>query len=293
MDGITDAPFRFIIDKYGKPDVIFTEFVSVDGLAQGRLPVFDGLIRNKTNTSIVAQLIGSDPDKFYLSTIIALTLGFDGIDINMGCPDKSVNFRGGGAALINEPKLTCQIINSVKKAVSEKHLVPISVKTRLGYHSVDLDWFKTLLERDPDAIIIHGRTFDQRFHGQADWDSIGKVVELAKNTKTKIIGNGDVKNRKDALGKIKEYHVDGVLIGRACRGNPWVFTDHESTIDERKKIMIEHCEKFLELLPDRDFNSLRKHMAWYCKDFPGSASIRNQLTKINNLKDVEEILKQI
>ncbi len=297
MDGITDAPFRFIVDKYGHPDLLFTEFVSANGLALGRLPVFDGLIRYKTETPTIAQLIGSEPEKFYTASIIVLSLGFNGIDINMGCPDRSVNKKGGGAALINQPALAKKIIRKVQQAVTDwtngqrltKAKISVSIKTRLGFHSVELDWFKSLLETGLDMISIHGRTFDQLFHGHADWESIGRIVELAKKSKTKILGNGDIKNKKEALEKINQFKVNGVLIGRACRGNPWVFTDYEPTTEDRKKVMIEHCQKFLELLPDHNFNSLRKHLAWYCKDFPGSAEVKNQLMAVKNIEDVFRI----
>lgn len=291
MDGVTDAPFRFITDKYGHPDVIFTEFVSADGLTQGRRPVYDGLIHHNTKTPIVAQLIGANPNNIYLASTKILSLGFNGIDINMGCPDRAIYKKGAGGALINNKQLARDIIKSVQQAIADsKTNKTVSVKTRLGLDSYDEDWFKNLLEAGLDAIIIHGRSVTRPFQGLVDWDSIGRIVELAKNTKTKIIGNGDVKDRQDGLVKIKKYGITGVLIGRKARGNPWVFTGHVPTLGERKKVMIEHCEKFLEMLPTHDFCSLRKHLAWYCHGFAGSAKIRNQLMQVKNISDVKNLL---
>jgi len=293
MDGITDAAFRFIVDKYGAPDVLFTEFVSVKGLEIGRPAMMRMLFKHETKTPTIVQLFGNDPKLFYPATITVLKKGFDGVDINMGCPDQSVFSRGGGAALILKPKIAQEIIKNVKKAVKDfgKKEITVSVKTRTGYkvHQTK-EWISQLLEAEPDMICIHGRTYEQRFLGKADWEQIAQAKELAKKTKTKILGNGDVKNKKEALQKIRQYNLDGILIGRAALGNPWIFQDKIPTQDERIKVMLEHAQKFMEFFPNGDFKAMRKHLAWYTKYFDGSARIRNELMKVNNIEDVKKAM---
>jgi len=298
MDGITDAPFRFITDIYGKPDIIYTEFVSVKGLILGRPSMQRMLLYHKTDTFTIIQFFGSEPEYFYQATQIALEKGFDGIDINMGCPDKSVFNRGGGAGLILQPKLAKEIILAVKKAVRDgtkklkiKKDITVSVKTRTGYKNHQTkEWISNLLETEPDFICLHGRTFAQKYSGHADWEQIRIAAEIAKKTKTKIFGNGDIKSRAEALEKIKQYDLAGVLIGRAALGNPWIFKGIIPTTKERFKVLLEHCKKFQEFFPESDFSIMRKHLAWYVKDFPHAAEVRNQLMQVNNIDDVKRII---
>jgi nifR3 family TIM-barrel protein len=292
MDGITDAPFRWITDIYGKPDIIYTEFVSVKGLILGKPAIQRMLLHHKTKTFTVAQFFGCEPEYFYQAALVALSKGFDGIDINMGCPDKSVFNRGGGAGLILQPELAKEIILSVKKAVEGR--VPVSVKTRTGYRKHETkEWISNLLEAEPDFICLHGRTFVQKYSGQADWSQIGIAADLAKKTKTKILGNGDIKSRIQALERIKEYNLAGVLIGRAALGNPWVFQGIIPTTEERFKVLLEHCKKFVEFFPTADLSIMRKHLAWYVKDFPHAAEVRNQLMQVKSIDDVKKILSTI
>ncbi len=301
MDGVTDAPFRYITDIYGKPDIIYTEFVSVKGLILGKSAIQRMLLRHKTNTFTVAQFFGCEPEYFYQAASTALEKGFDGVDINMGCPDKNVFNRGGGAGLILQPKLAKEIILAVKKAVKDgakklniKKYIPVSVKTRSGYKNPQTkEWISHLLETEPDTICIHARTFAQKYSGLADWEQIGIASDLARPTKTKIFGNGDIKSREQALKKIKEYNLAGVLIGRAALGNPWIFKGVVPTTEERFKVLLEHCKKFKEFFPESDFSIMRKHLAWYVKDFPHAAEVRNQLMQVKSIDDVKKILSTI
>ena len=292
MDGVTDAPFRYITDIYGKPDIIYTEFVSVKGLIIGKPAIQRMLLRHQTETKTIAQFFGCEPEYFYQAALVALKKGFDGVDINMGCPDKSVFHRGAGAGLILQPKLAKEIILSVKKAVQNR--IPVSVKTRTGYKTHQTkEWISNLLEAEPDVICIHARTFAQKYSGLADWSQIGIAANLAKNTKTKIYGNGDIKSREQALERIKEYNLAGVLIGRAALGNPWIFKGVIPTTEERFKVLLEHCKKFVEFFPTADLSIMRKHLAWYVKDFPHAAEVRNALMQVNSIDDVKKILVTI
>jgi len=298
MDGITDAPFRYITDVYGKPDIIYTEFVSVKGLILGRPAMQRMLLRHQTDTFTVAQFFGNEPEYFYQAAQVALEKGYDGVDINMGCPDKSVFNRGGGAGLILQPRLAKEIVLSVQKAVKEgtkklkiKKHITVSVKTRTGYKNHQTkEWISNLLEVEPDFICLHGRTFAQKYSGLADWEQIGIAAELTKKTKTKIFGNGDIKSRTEALEKIKQYNLAGVLIGRAALGNPWIFKGVIPTTKERFKVLLEHCKKFREFFPESDFSIMRKHLAWYAKDFPHAAEVRNQLMQVKSIDDVKKII---
>lgn len=298
MDGITDAPFRYITDVYGKPDIIYTEFVSVKGLILGRPAMQRMLLRHQTDTFTVAQFFGNEPEYFYQAAQVALEKGYDGVDINMGCPDKSVFNRGGGAGLILQPKLAKEIVLSVQKAVKEgtkklkiKKHITVSVKTRTGYKNHQTkEWISNLLEVEPDFICLHGRTFAQKYSGLADWEQIGIAAELTKKTKTKIFGNGDIKSRTEALEKIKQYNLAGVLIGRAALGNPWIFKGVIPTTKERFKVLLEHCKKFREFFPESDFSIMRKHLAWYVKNFPHAAEVRNQLMQVKSIDDVKKII---
>ena len=245
MDGITDAAFREIADKYGKPDVLFTEFVPAEGIAHGATRLFRSLQRHPTKTPIVAQLFGKTPKAFYESAKIVCKLGFDGVDINMGCPDNNIYKKGGGAKLISEPALAQEIIKAAKQGVDGR--VPVTVKTRTGIDKpITSEWISALLEAEPDAITLHGRTLAQMYRGHADWEQIALGASLAKGTKTKFLGNGDVESMQEAREKTKTYDVDGVLIGRAALGNPWIFGDHMPTQDERFAVMIEHCRYFIK-----------------------------------------------
>lgn len=298
MDGVTDAPFRYITDIYGKPDIIYTEFVSVKGLVLGKPAIQRMLLHHKTKTTTIAQFFGIEPEYFYQATLFALEKGFDGVDINMGCPDKSVFSRGGGAGLILQPKLAKEIILSVKKGVKDgkekfkiKKNITVSVKTRTGYKIPETKkWIGNLLEAEPDFICIHARTFAQKYSGVADWNQIGIANNLAKNTKTKIFGNGDIKSRTQALDKIREFNLAGVLIGRGALGNPWVFTGKTPTTEERFKVLLEHCKKFIEFFPTANLSIMRKHLGWYAKDFPHASEMRNELMRVNSIDDVKKII---
>jgi len=323
MDGVTDAAFRCITDLHGKPDVLFTEFVSVEGVGNGAVRLLDSLITHKTKTPIIGQIYGTEPHHFYTAVIIVASLGFSGIDINMGCPDTSISKRGAGAGLIRTPKLAQEIVKTVQKAQKDwangitlddialrssirkwvsshqpknnrRSLLPVSVKTRIGFEEITTsEWIPYLLEVQPAAITIHGRTLKQMYTGNANWDEIAKAAEMAKSSDTLILGNGDVHSRKDGLDKIKKYYLDGVLIGRASFGNPWIFTGEEVTNKVKLETALEHCEAFERLTPEGHFLSLRKHLAWYCKNFRNSAQVRDKLMHVTCVADVEEILHEV
>jgi len=256
------------------------------------------LLKHKTKTPTIAQLFGNDPELFASATEKISKLGFDGVDINMGCPDDSVTKRGGGAGLIKNPDLAVKIIQLVRatiiRIIGTGKKFTLSVKTRTGINKHETkEWIGRLLKTDIDLICLHGRTLEQKYSGKASWEEIGLAAKLAKNTRTKILGNGDIKSRAEALEKIKKYKLAGVLIGRGALGNPWIFQGKTPTMEERIKVIFEHCYKFNKFFPKGDFHSLRKHLAWYAKGFRNSAKVRNELMKVDNISDVESIFSSI
>ena len=326
MDGVTDHIYRYIIAKYGKPDFIMTEFTAAEGLAHNAIKLLEQLKYDETERPIVAQIFGLDPESFYVAAIIVSELGFDGIDINMGCPAKKVSGRGAGAGLIQNPELAGKLIEAVQAGVKdyadgkvslkdlkikkkmkdaileaiekhpkiEKREIPVSVKTRIGYEKENIEkWIKHILSYSPAVITVHGRTFKQMYSGEADWDIIAKAVVLAKDSNTIIIGNGDVQNRADAEEKCVKYGTDGVMIGRATFGNPWVFKNKESSFKERVALAIDHCSKFEKEVGENYFFVMRKYLGWYIKGHPRAKELRMKLMQANNTSEVKDILKDI
>ncbi|MEN9327336.1 MAG: hypothetical protein RI947_144 [Candidatus Parcubacteria bacterium] len=325
MDGVTDAAFRYITDTYGKPDILFTEFTSVEGITRGADTLLQAFIHHTTDTPTVAQIFGTTPEAFYKVAFILAEMGFDGIDINMGCPDRNVAKQGGGAALILKPVLAQEIIRKTMQGAldwaegrnitqidlppriiafvetykkqynldtTERKILPVSVKTRIGYDKiVTTEWISTLLETEVANISLHGRTLKQLYTGEASWAEIAKAAEVVRKTNTIILGNGDIKSLSEAKEKIQTYHTHGALIGRAAFGNPWIFKDITPDPHTKLETALEHCRVFERMTPDLHFLSLRKHMAWYCKGFEHAQIIRSQLMTTKTYDDVEKVIK--
>ena len=292
MADVTDPAFRRIIAKYGKPDALWTEFVSADGLFMGG---YDALIRDleftESERPIVAQFFTSNPDMMRKAASLAKNLGFDGIDINMGCPDKSVEKRGAGANLMTNPKLAQEIIRAAKEGAGS---LPVSVKTRIGWNRYELDsLLPELLEVEPAMITIHARTRDEMSLVPARWEHIRRAVEIRneKGTDTLIFGNGDVSSVADALQKAKETGCDGIMIGRAIFGNPWLFAKRSSAILPREKleVLVEHTRLFEELLPHKSFVVMRKHYKAYVTGWEGAKELRMKLMNAQNASEVASI----
>lgn len=293
MADVTDAAFRRIVAKYGKPDVLWTEFVAVDGLlSPGKEVLLKDLMYTEEERPIVAQVFGSKPDHFFKVAALIAELGFDGIDINMGCPDKNVEKQGGGASLMKHPKLAQEIIAATKEGAPG---LPVSMKTRVGYNVVELDtWLPALLDAKPAAITVHARTRKEMSDVPARWEHIAKAVQIAKGTGTLIIGNGDVKDLGDAQKKAEETGADGIMLGRAIFGNPFLFqgsTLDEVPIEKRFSIMLEHTKLFMELLGDvKNFAVMKKHYKAYVNGFDGAKELRVRLMDAEGVSEVEAIV---
>jgi len=307
MADVTDAAFRQIVAKYGKftlpdgsqeggPDVIFTEMVACDGLCSvGREKLLELLKFSEMERPIIAQLFGSKPENFYQSAQLVKELGFDGIDINMGCPQKNILKQGAGANLINHPDLAREIIRATKRGAGD---LPVSVKTRIGFNKDEIEtWLPVLLEEKPVAITIHGRTKKEMSKVPAHWDVIKRGVEISKGSGVVIVGNGDVQDIADGEQKAKESGVDGIMIGRAVLGKPWLFKSVgilSPRLEKRIEVLVEHIKLFEKTYGkrDRSFNLMKKHIGAYLTGFEGAKELRIKLMKVDSGEEVIKILKK-
>lgn len=343
MDGVGDHPFRHIQKKYGNPDLVYTEFTNVEALCHGDMQSLLNLLYDESQRPIIAQIYGRTPALFRQIAILLCELGFDGIDLNMGCPSKSVANGGCGAGLIRTPDLAQTLIRETRAGVEAwrngatladchdlspriavhalawrerlpaayqaRRPIPVSVKTRIGYESPAVEaWIPRLLEMAPAAITLHGRTLRQAYRGQADWEAIGRAAELAHTTDTLLLGNGDVASLADARWRANSYGVDGVLIGRASWGNPFVFRDEDGGENtdpaateemaelrraQRAQIALEHAqfyEQTLRRFPRYYFLPMRKHLGWYIKDVFHARQLRARLMQSESAEEVATIL---
>jgi nifR3 family TIM-barrel protein len=295
MDDITNLVFRKIVTRCGKPDVFFTEFVSADGVAnkEGRENLLEKLKFTEKERPIVAQFFGANPDHFFEAGKLAKELGFDGIDINMGCPDRSVTSQGAGAGLVRNPKLARKIIEATKKGAGD---LPVSVKTRIGWLKNEVDsWIPEILAEGVAALTIHGRTANRGYATPADWEAIKQTAELCQKNGTVVIGNGDVWGYQNGLERAEKSGVDGVMIGRAVLKNPWVFDPkakmEEISVPDRLNLLQYHVKLFKEKYPKRNFSELKKYFAGYVSDFAGAKELRVKLMDAKSGADVKKIVE--
>lgn len=293
MADVTDPAFRRIIAKYGKPPVMWTEFVSADGLFLGG---FDHLIKDlaftKKEKPIVAQFFTSKPEMMEKAARLAKELGFDGVDINMGCPDRGVEKQGAGAALIKNPKLAKELILAAKRGAGD---LPVSVKTRIGYNKNELErWLPELLSVEPAVITIHARTRKEMSLVPARWEHVKRAVEIRDELgkETLIFGNGDVFDLDDAKEKVKETGCDGAMLGRAIFGNPWLFSGKKNiSTKEKLKVLVEHTKLFEKILSHKNFSIMKKHYKAYVTGFDGAKELRIKLMDAKDANEVENIIK--
>ena len=303
MADVTDCAFRKIISKYGKPDVFYTSFVSADGLAhrEARKKLLIHLKYEKSQHPIVAQIFGSNPENIRSAAKLCARLGFDGVDINMGCPDRAVEKQGAGCGLIKTPEKSKEVILAAKLGVKDfarlsgKEEIPISVKTRLGYGKLDLAWIKFLLSQDIAALSIHLRTRREMSKVSAHWELMKEIVSVRDEIRpgTIIIGNGDVQDLKDARQKAIETGCDGIMLGRAIFGNPWLFAEKTPTTGKKLKVLIEHAKLFEKLLGGHEsFAVMKKHFKAYLNGFAGAKELRQKLMETQNAKEVQKIINE-
>jgi nifR3 family TIM-barrel protein len=303
MADVTDVAFRRIIAKYSKvkggvPYITYTEFVSADGLArapeEGRKKLMRDLSFTDAERPIVAQFFTSTPLHMEKAAALAQELGFDGVDINMGCPADAVVRQGAGAELIKHPGLAQELIAAAKQGAPN---LPVSVKTRLGYNQDTLEeWLPALLKAKPSAVTIHARTRKEMSLVPARWERVARAVEIRneQGSDACILGNGDLKNVDDAKQKIAESGADGGMLGRAIFGNPWLFSNSSelANIPARLRVAVEHTKLFEETLGDiKNFALMKKHFKAYCEGFPGAKELRMKLMETSNAHEIEDSIE--
>lgn len=291
MENVTDTVFRQIIARCGKPDMFFTEFVSCDGLiSPGGKNISHMLKFDKTEKPVIAQIWGNNPHNYILSVRMIKKMGFAGIDINMGCPDRNVVAHGCCSGLINNPSLASKIYKTTKEEAGD---LPVSIKTRYGYRSIETErWIGFLLGLNPAAIIIHGRTARQMSKGSANWEEIGKAVNIRNRMKsdTLIIGNGDVLTISDAYEKYKQYGVDGIMIGRGIFHNLWIYNKNLDpstiTVKAKLKLLLKHIILFDKTWgTTKNFQIMKKFYRSYISGFDGASDLRIRLMDLKSIKE--------
>ncbi len=305
MADVTDIAFRTMIAKYSKPygpDVMWTEFVSADGLnSPGREVLKRDLEFTDIERPIVAQLFTSTPDNMRKAAALCKELGFDGIDINMGCPDKSIEKQGAGAAHIKDWRQAQEVIRAAQEGADG---LPVSVKTRIGYNKIEfMEWLPKILECNIPTLTVHLRTRKEMSLVDAHWNLMKDVVKIVrditgelKDGGTIILGNGDVKSVTQGKTLAKETGCDGVMVGRGMFGTPWFFNEmidnRQQTTEKKLKILVEHTKLYEEKLGDiKSFAIMKKHFKAYVNGFDGAKEFRTELMECGNAKEVEEKVK--
>jgi len=323
MSDVTDVAFRYILSRYSKDRenknkiVFWTEFVSADGLCNkfARKKLAHILEFSEGERPIVAQIFGANPENMKKACQYIASLDFDGIDINMGCPDKSVINQGAGSALIKTSELAQKIVQAAHAGIKiAGKNIPVSVKTRTGFNREEINtWIPELLKEDISALTVHLRTKKEMSEVPAHWELMPEIIILRNkiSPETLIIGNGDVKDLEDAKEKALKYGCDGIMIGRGVFGNPWFFlggkksflqqeqnngkgeTLKKQMLEEKLNVLIEHAQIFDKKLlkpKHKNFDVMKKHFKAYVNGFKGAKELRTKLMETKNAKQVEKII---
>lgn len=294
MAEVTDVVFRDFLIGYSRPDIMYTEFVSVRGLLspQGRKHLERNLWYTLGERPMVAQIFGGDPNDFEAGARYIRELGFDGLDINMGCPDKKVEKQGAGASLMRDPNRAKEIVLAAKRGAGD---MPVSVKTRIGYSSIETDeWIGMILEAGPAAIVVHGRTRSEMSKVPTHWEEIAKATRMAHECGIIAIGNGDVINVEQGRRCAEMSGADGIMIGRGVFGNPWVFGDVQP-IDREEKLravaqLAVQFEGFWGM--QKNFHILKRHFKAYVEGFENAKLLRSKLMETKNTQEVLDVLRK-
>ncbi|MCU0667066.1 MAG: tRNA-dihydrouridine synthase [Patescibacteria group bacterium] len=299
MDDVTDTVFRQIIATTAPPDLFFTEFVNVDGLqSRGKPRLMHKLAYTAKEKPLIAQIWGKTPINYELSAKELVEMGFAGIDINMGCPVKDVVKNGCCSALINNRDLAVEIIKAVKRGA--KGRVPITVKTRLGWDSVDYSWHELILKQGIDMLTVHGRTRSEMSKVPARWQDIAVVRDLRDkiSPKTLIVGNGDVQNRLHGEQLAAKYKLDGIMIGRAIFNDPYIFAKESPwpSLEPIQKIELykKQVKLFIKYYPNKERSpqTLKCYAKIYINGFDGASSIRSEVMSTNSAEELKVVLSR-
>ena len=298
MEAVTDVVFRHVVAKAGRPDIFFTEFTNSASYCspKGIHSTRGRLAFTEDEHPMVAQIWGSKPENYREMAIGLKELGFKGIDINMGCPDKSVVKGGAGSGLIRTPELAAELIAAAKEAG-----LPVSVKTRLGDIRVEEwhDWLTHILKQDVVNLTIHLRTRKEMSKVDAHYELIADIKKLRDEIapQTLLTINGDIRDREHGLELAEKYGIDGIMIGRGIFANPYAFTaGYKPTREEILSLLNYHLDlfdKYNEELEPRPFDPLKRFFKIYVREIPGAAELREKLMHTKSTSEVREILQSI
>lgn len=298
MAGVTDLPFRILCKEQGA-GLIYTEMVSAKGIYYNNKNTEDLLRVEEAERPVALQLFGSDPQIMSEMAKKIEERNFDILDINMGCPVPKIVNNGEGSALMKNPLLAGQIVEAMAKAIRK----PVTVKIRRGFFKDECsapEFAKVLEQSGAAAIAVHGRTREQFYSGEADWEVIRKVKEAVK---VPVIGNGDIFTPMDAKRMMEETGCDGVMIARGARGNPWIFKQTEEylrsgilpekpSFDEVIEMIKRHAVLITEFKGEYlGIREMRKHVAWYTTGYKGSAKLRGQINEVETMEQLVELLE--
>ena len=297
MAGITDRPFRALTASFGGGNIV-SEMVAVNALERKNAKTCRIADVRDEPYPVVVQLVGGDPALFAEAAKLAADLGAHSLDINMGCPVPKVVNNGEGSALLKNPELIREIVTQVSHAVKK----PVTAKIRIGFEGYPVDPVeiaKIIEDSGAAAVAVHGRTRQQYYAGEADWDTIRRIKEAVS---IPVIGNGDVDSPKKAEKLVRETGCDGVMIGRAVRGNPWIFREmnHYFTTgellqrpswEEIKEMILRHTRMQIELKGEfTGIREMRKHIAWYTAGMKHSAGLRRDSNLVSSYEELEKLL---
>ncbi|MCD6422445.1 tRNA-dihydrouridine synthase family protein [bacterium] len=310
MESITDSPFRLVCRRFGA-EVVFTEMVSADGLVRREKEVFKKLRFRRAERPIIGQLVGNDPEIIAEGAqILSEEVKVDGVDLNLACPARAVIRKGGGGAWLKNPEKIIKLLNIVRRKTN----LPLSAKLRSGFQKPDiLDWIEEVNKTGVEAVILHPRTVKQKFTGKADWSLFAKVKQKLS---VPLIASGDIFSQVDLAELFSETPVDGALIARGARGNPWIFEGLEPIKENPKKflraqdsrgwrsfvplkekirVIREHFELALEFYQDERITAIvfRKHLLWYLRGIPFSRKIKPLASQIASKKDLLAVLEKL
>lgn len=300
MDDVTETVFRRVIAGCASPDLFFTEFVNVDALQSGgRTSALRRLKYTDKEKPLIAQIWGSRPENFYKTAQELVEMGFDGVDLNMGCPEKSVVKNACGGGMIQNPDKALEIIRAVRDGLDGK--LPLSVKTRIGFREYDEQWLRTLLEQKLNMLSIHLRTVREMSKVPAHWELAGQVKKLRDeiSPSTLLVGNGDVLSRAIALQLAEEHGYDGIMIGRGVFSDPYVFADNSPWENvpafEKVKLFQRHVELFSETWEDgeRPIAPLNKFCKIYVSGFANAKDHREKLMSCKSIPELKSAIEEV
>lgn len=299
MEDVTDTVFRQVLLDSGKPDIYFTEFTSVEGLCSpGGREVMTRFRYDSSEKPLIAQIWGINPENYLKSAEMIADMGFDGIDINMGCPIRKIIKNGGCSGMIKNPSLAKEVYLATVQGAGK---LPVSIKTRIGFDRIQTEeWIGFILGLKPSALTIHGRTVKEKSLVDCHWDEIGKGVVLRNDISpdTIIIGNGDVMSLKQGFEYHDKYGVDGIMVGRGIFDNPWLFnpveSDIEHTFEQKLTLLRKHVSLHLETWGGRrNFNALKKFFKMYIKGFDGAGEMRAKMMEHSNPQETLDFIDSL